>query len=136
MIEYSFPITILVYYRLIMSGCFEDQENRDKKETRPQERTRDPKLCPVTKWGRAVQQVIQVVKGPNDNTHICSINVRGSKLKFITQEYTLQFMRKVYAFYGGYNRFGFHPEEIRNKLIRSSAAMALFLMDHLLDQIS
>ena len=55
--------------------------------------------------------------------------------KFITQEFTLNFMREVCRIYGGYSRFGFHPTEIGNKSIRSGAAMALFLTDHSSDKI-
>ena len=82
-----------------------------------------------------VQRVIRFVRGANADTPLCAIDVKGTRSKFITQDYTLQFMRKVCRFYGGKTRFGFDPEDIGNKSIRSGAAMALFLTDHSSDQI-
>ena len=114
---------------------FEDQKNRLKCDSRTQMKTKDPELCPVRSTGRAVQRVIRFVKNYNDDTPLCTFHKRGRRAKFITQEYSLQFLRKICNTYGGVERFGFHKEEIGNRSIRSGAAMALFLNDHSSDKI-
>ena len=82
-----------------------------------------------------MQRVLRFVPDANVDTPICAINPRRCRSKFITQDYTLKFMREVCDYYGGCQRFGFDSSEIGNKSIRSGAAMALFLMDHSSDQI-
>ena len=44
-------------------------------------------------------------------------------------------IKKICDTYGGVERFGFHKDKIGNNSIRSGAAMALFLNDHLSDKI-
>ena len=74
------------------------------------------------------------VKNNNDNTLLCTF-LRGRLAKFITQDYCLNFVRKICQTYGGVEHFGFHKEEIGNRSICLGAAMALFLNDHSLDKI-
>ena len=132
LVPHNHPQLLQAHYVWI---CFKDQKNRDKIETRTQERSGDPSVCPVVRWGRVVQRVIRYVRGADKNTPLCAIDVKKSRSKFISQDFTLKFMRDVCRFYGGRSRFGFDPEEIGNKSIRSGAAMALFLTDHSSDQI-
>jgi len=82
-----------------------------------------------------VQRVIKFVDGYNDDTPLCTFHKRGRRSKFITQDFSLKFLRKICVTCGGVERFGFHKDEIGNKSIRSGAAMALFLNDHSSDKI-
>ena len=77
------------------------------------------------------------VKNNNDNTLLCTFHKRGRRAKFITQDYCLKFIRKIYQTYGydGVEHFGFHKEEIGNRSICLGAAIALFLNDHSSDKI-
>ena len=114
---------------------FDDQKNRLKFDSRTQMKTKDPLLCPVNSIGRAVQRVIKFVKGYNDDTPLCTFHKRGRRSRYITQDYSLKFIRKICDTYGSVERFGYHKDEIRNKSIRSGAAMALFLNNHSSDKI-
>ena len=114
---------------------FEDQKNREKCESRTQRRTNDLLLCPVLRFGRAVQRVKGFVKNANKDTPLCAINCPGRRAKFITQNETLLLIRKTCRDHGGKQRFGFAPSEIGNKSIRSGAAMALFINDHSSEKI-
>lgn len=112
---------------------FEDQKNRDKFDTRTQNKTNDPLLCPVLWFGRAVQRVYRFLPSIDDLTPLCSINFRRSK--FVTQTQTCDLLRKTCEDWGGESRFGFNAKQIGNKSFRSGAAMALFLKNHSSDKI-
>jgi len=122
----------LAMYVLVL---FEDQKNRLKHDSRTQKKTGDPRLCPVLRFGRAVQRVRRFVVGFDEHTPLCSFHKRRRSNKFITQDFCLKFIRKICRTYGGIDRFGFHESEIGNRSIRSGAAMALFLNDHSTDKI-
>ena len=124
-------LIIAIHVRIL----FEDQKNREKCETRTHRRSGDPVLCPVLRLGRAVQRVLKFTKKPNSETKLCAVNVPGRRSKVINQENTLLFMRMICEAYGGRRKFGYHPNEIGNRSVRSGAAMALFLKDHSPDKI-
>ena len=96
---------------------FEDQKNRLKCDSCTQMKTWDPCLCPVNSIGRAFQRVIKFVKDHNDNTPLCTFHKRRRRSKYITQDDSLKFIRKICKPYGGVKRFGFHKEEIGNRSI-------------------
>ena len=108
---------------------FENQKTRYKFKSRTQKRTKHKRLCPVRRFGRAVIRVRRFCVGVNERTPICSINNSKYKSDRITQAYTCSLLRRVCRIFGGEERFGFRPDEIGNKSIRSGAAMALFLKD-------
>ena len=114
---------------------FEDQKNKQRSGSHSQRNIDNPLLCPVLRFGRAVQRIRRYTKKPTDDTPLCSVNISGRRSKFITQENTLLFIRKTCFYHGGKTRFGFHPHEIGNKSVRSGAAMALFLKHHSTDKI-
>ena len=124
-------LQIAIHVRLL----FEDQQNWEKCETRTHWKSGYDILCPVLCIGQAVQCVLKFTKKPNADTLMCAMNISGSRSKVINQENTLVFMRIMYKTYGGRSRFGFHPNEIGNRSVRSGAAMALFLTDHSPDKI-
>ena len=94
-------------------------------------------LCPIIHLGQAVQRVRKYFKKPNNNAPLCAVNIPEQRSKVINQESTSIFMRKVCEAYGygGSSKFGFHPHEIGNKLVRLGATMLPFLKDHLPDKI-
>ena len=68
-------------------------------------------------------------------TPLCTVNVSGRRSKVINQENTLVFMRMICEAYRGRSKFGYHPNKIGNRSVRSGAAMALFLTNHSPDKI-
>ena len=108
---------------------FEDQKNGERFDSRTQRKSGLPKLCPVVCFGRAVQRVLKFVPNCTDDTLLASINCRSSKSKFVTNRFTLKFLRAKCRLGGGEAEFHLDPDEIGNKSIRSGAAMSLFLND-------
>ena len=121
---------------MFVSWCFEDQKNGMVYKSRSHSRSGDPLLCQVIRLVRAVQRVRKFVKNANDDTLLCAINCKhlnGSK--FITQEFTLNFLKDTCELFGGKKVFGFTKEMIGNKSIRSGAAMSLFVNNYSPHQI-
>ena len=108
---------------------FIDQKNGKKMDSRTQQRTGHPVLCPVLRLGSAVQRIIRTVPNFNDDTPLCTVQLNDESF-LVTNSFVKDMLRDTCALYGGHAEFGFHPHEIGNKSIRSGAAMALFLMDH------
>jgi hypothetical protein len=107
---------------------FVDQKNGDKFDKRTQTQTKDPQLCPVLRFGRAVQRVLKFIPGANDKTPLCATNGKTkTKAPSITVASTLILLRETCKIHGGKAKFGFDPLEIGNKSLRSGAAMGLFL---------
>ena len=124
-------LQVAVHVRLL----FEDQKNREKCKTRTHRKSGDSALCPVLRLGRAVQRVLKFTKDPNVDTPLCTVNIPGRRSKVINQENTLVFMKVICETFGGQSRFGFSPNEIGNRSVRSGAAMALFFTNHSPDKI-
>ena len=115
---------------------FEAQKNLLKWESRTQEKSGDEVLCSVYCLIQAVQRVRRFVKGANNETPLCSINCKPSyRSKFITNNFTWNFLREICEDGGGKSAFGFDPSKIGNKSIQSGAAMSLFLTNHSADKI-
>ena len=115
-----------VHVRLL----FKDQKNWEKCETRTHQRLGDVILCPVLRISRAVQRVLKFTKNPNPDTPLYAVNITGRRSKVINPENSLVSMRVICKSFGGRSRFGFHPNEIGNRSVKSGVAMALFLTDH------
>jgi hypothetical protein len=108
---------------------FEDQKNGKKMDARTQRRSGHRYLCPVLRWGSAVQRIIATVPTWTDQTTLCSVALDGQVLE-ISNVFVRKLLRHTCLLYGGFTTFGFHPHEIGNRSLRSGAAMSLFLMDH------
>ena len=113
---------------LYVTITFEDQKNKQKNDVRTQRRTRNKFLCPVKRFGTAIQRILKYVPNASPDTPLCTINIPGKSL--IDSDYTLKLLRFTCKHFGGKEAFGFHPEDIGNKSMRSGAAMALFLNKH------
>lgn len=105
---------------------FRDQKNGDKFDMRTQGRTKRADLDPVLRLGWAVLRIRRRVIGWDDDTDLCTIGTTPNRLR-ITDKLVLETIREVCRIYGGKKTFGFDPQEIGNKSLRSGAAMALAL---------
>ena len=132
-IDHNHPylLQVVVHVRIL----FEDQKNREKCETRTHQKSDDLVLCPVLLLGWVVQRVLKFTKNPNADTPLCAVNIPGRRSKVINQENTRVFMKVICEAFGGQSRFGFSPNEIGNRSVRTGAAMSLFLTEHSLDKI-
>jgi hypothetical protein len=108
---------------------FEDQKNGKKMDARTQRRSGHKILCPVLRWGSAVQRIIATIPDWTEHTTLCSVALNGKILE-ISNAFVRTLLRHTCYVFGGFDTFGFHPHEIGNRSIRSGAAMSLFLMDH------
>jgi hypothetical protein len=59
---------------------FEDQKNGKKMDARNQGRSGHRFLCPVLRWGSAVQQIIATIPNYNDQTNLCSVFLKEEVL--------------------------------------------------------
>jgi hypothetical protein len=109
---------------------FEDQKNKTKNDARTQRKTQDPVLCPVLRFGRAVRRVILSIPDYDGNTPLCAIPSPSGKTTFVNSTFTRALLRYTCKIHGGKPAFGFSPDEIGNRSLRSGAAMALFLKNH------
>ena len=108
---------------------FEDQKNGKKMDARTQRRSGHAYLCPILRWGSAVQRIIATIPSWTDQTTMCSVQLDGKILE-ISNVFVRKLLRHTCFLFGGFATFGFHPHEIGNRSLRSGAAMSLFLMDH------
>jgi hypothetical protein len=69
-----------------------------------------------------------MVPGASGSTTVNTIST-DAKIGLLTSTYILNILRNTCYSFGGKATLGFDPQEIGNKLIRSGAAMALFIND-------
>jgi hypothetical protein len=119
----------LLTHAAYVTIVFEDQKNGKKMDARTQRRSGHRYLCPVFRWGSAVQRIVRTIPNWGDDTDLCSIFLAGDVLR-ISNTFTCKLLRHTCELFGGFDSFGFHPHEIGNRSLRSGAAMSLFLMDH------
>jgi hypothetical protein len=86
-------------------------------------------LCPMLRWGSAVQRIIATIPDWNEQTTLCSVFLDGETIE-IGNAFVRKLLRHTCAVFGGFKAFGFHPLEIGNKSLQPGAAVSLFLMDH------
>ena len=132
-IDHNHPylLQVAVHVRIL----FEDQINREKCKRRTHRKSGDFVLCPVLWLGRAVQRVLKFTNNPSADIPLCTVNIQGMRSKVINQENTRVFMKVICKTFRGQSRFGFSPNEIGNRSVRTGAAMSLFLTNHSLDKI-
>lgn len=112
-----------------VSVTWREQKNEIRMDTRTQRKTNDPVLCP-TRLARAIQRVLATVPNAGPETLLCAYYDEPLKQpSFLTDTFTLQLLRNTCRTFGGKTTFGFDPNDIGNRSIRSGAAMALFLRD-------
>jgi hypothetical protein len=84
----------------------------------------------VLRWGSAVQRTIATIPGWSEQTALCSVVLDGGDTVEIGKAFVRKLLRHTCSMFGGFKTFGFHPQEIGNKSLRSGPAMSLSLMDH------
>ena len=114
---------------------FVNQKNGERNESRTHRRSNDPQLCPVIRFARVVRRVRKFFPNFSESTPLCSIDSHRHTSKFISKDFTRTLMKNVCRKFGGSKTFGFDPDQIGNRSIRSGAAMALFLKGHSADRI-
>ncbi len=107
---------------------FVDQKTGKKMDPRTQQRTDHPFLCPVLRYASVIQRIHRLVPNWTPQTQVNTIRVDHKTFR-ITNSFVRKLLRATCQNFGGKTTFGFDPEEIGNKSIRSGAAMALFLQN-------
>jgi hypothetical protein len=97
-------------------------------DSRTQKKTGDPHLGPVLRYGSQVRRILRMTPGASSSTTVNTISI-DAKIGLITNTYILNILRNTCYSFGGKATFGFDPQEIGNKSIRSGAVMALFIND-------
>lgn len=116
--------------------CFANQKNGNKMERRTQGKTGHDTFCPVRSWARAFQRVLRHFPKAGNNNTICSLRDHHSgKRVEISSTGVAELLRKTCRLHGAKNRFGFKPEDLGSRSIRSGAAMSLFMMNHSTERI-
>jgi len=112
---------------------FRDQKNGDRMDTRTQRKNKDPTLCPVLRWASIVQRLRRWFPDQTPGVPVCAIpdplDRTSKSCSFITQDFMKNLLRDTCRTLGGFATYGFHPDELGNKSVRSGAAMSLFIAD-------
>jgi hypothetical protein len=95
---------------------FEDQKNGKKMDARSQQRSGHAYLCPILRWGSAVQRIIATIPDWTNKTTLCSIAM-NDKIMEISNVFVRKLLRHTCFLFGGFTTFGFHPHEIGNRSI-------------------
>ncbi len=103
---------------------FKMQKNDMKHKTVIHERTEDANLCPVLQWERLVHR-IWTYPCVTEDKPVCTI-WRHGRLKQITSRHTITALCAACASIGS-AKLGFEPSEIGTYLLRSGAAMEMYL---------
>jgi hypothetical protein len=119
----------LLHHAHFVTIVFEDQKNGKKMDARTHSRSGHKFLCPVLRWGSAVQRIIATIPNWTESTTLCSTVLDAEPIE-IGNAFVRKLLRHTCSTFGGFKTFGFDPHEIGNKFLRSGAAMSLFLMDH------
>ena len=116
--------------------CFANQKNGRKMERRTQGKTGHATFCPVKAWSRAYQRVLRHFPHAGMRTTICSLRDHHSGRRVeVSSTGVAELLRKICRLRGAKNRFGFKPENLGSRSIRSGAAMSLFMMNHSTERI-
>jgi hypothetical protein len=112
---------------------FEDRKNNHKMETRTQQRTGDPVLCPVLAWSNVVARILASPKtslATTENFFYDSSTRTGFEARLITQANTQSLATIV-----GKKTIGYAATDIGTHSLRSGAAMAIFLANESVHKI-
>ena len=117
-----------------LSVTFDLQKNLNKRDTRTQERTSDPAMCPVRSAASMASRIHRHAIQPPPDTPINFVVVSKARTQ-VTQGLLRHQLRETCRRLGGKPVLGYGPDEIGTKSIRSGAAMALFLQNHSVSRI-
>jgi hypothetical protein len=104
---------------------FRDQKNGRKLEARTMRRTGEFVLCPILRWASIVDRLRR--HKFTSTTEVFWFGPPTARRHTITIKYLADTMKTTCRVLGGQAEFGFGPDDIGAKSIRSGAAMALFL---------
>jgi hypothetical protein len=117
-----------------VSYTFVDQKNKEKNDTRSQQRTSDPVLCPVRRSASLVERIRRLVPNHKPTTTMNTICSNDTVLQ-LSSEFLRERLRVTCTALGGKPVFGYSAADIGTKSLRSGAAMSLFLMNHSTERI-
>jgi hypothetical protein len=112
-----------------VSVTFESQKSDKKNETRTQQRTNDPVLCPVRVWARIITRILsspQAASHSPVNFYYDPSKDLTKRSRAITANSIKLYLRTTARIHGASNT-GYPPDNVGTHSIRSGAAMALFL---------
>ena len=116
--------------------CFANQKNGKKMERRTQGKTGHVSFCPVLAWAQAYRRVLRHFPLADKNTTICSLRDHHSgKRVEISSAGVAGLLQSICRLRGARDRFGYKPEDLGSRSIRSGAAMSLFMMNHSTERI-
>jgi hypothetical protein len=118
------PRTFLAEYVTI---TFRDQKNGRKLEARTMRRTGEHVLCPILRWASIIDRLLRHKFKPT--TEVFCFGPPSTRRHSITIKHLADTLKATCTVLGGQDEFGFGPDDIGAKSIRSGAAMALFLSD-------
>ena len=95
-------------------------------DTVTQHATTNSALCPVHIWSRIVNRVLDLPKGTIDTNVNAFWNTGRKRVEYIRSTQILESLRWA-AGNLGQNKLGYTKDEIGCHLIRSGAAMAMYL---------
>ena len=104
----------LLHHAHYVTIVFEDQKNGKKMDARTHSRSGHKFLCPVLRWGSAVQRIIATIPDWSEQTTLCSVSIDNKTIE-IGNAYVRKLLRHTCSIFGGFQTFGFHPLEIGNK---------------------
>jgi hypothetical protein len=117
-----------------VSTLYADQKNKEKNDTRSQQCTGDPVLCPVRRLSSLVERIRRLVPDYGPATTINTIFLGGHVMQ-MSSDFLRDRLRVTCAALGGKAVFGYTAADIGTKSLRSGAAMSLFLMNHSTERI-
>jgi hypothetical protein len=112
-----------------VSVTFVMQKVQPKNETRTQQRTGDPVLCPVLSWGALITRLLSYPASSDStpvNFFFDSSRPVHDRFRFISQAATNTLLRHTCKIKPDLY-FGYQADSIGSHSLRSGAAMALFL---------
>ncbi len=103
---------------------FRDQKNATKMDSRLQQRSGHPILCPVLRFSSAVRRIMLSFLSWSLDFPLSSVFL-ATKVTHVHSDLIRDTLQQVCRIQGtGANHFGLEPTDIGNKSIRSGAAMA------------
>ena len=106
---------------------FRDQKNGRKIEARTMRGTGETILCPILRWASIVDRLLR--HNAHQSSEVYWLPTTGKRRHAITTKFFADTLKSTCSVLGGHAVFGFGPDDIGSKSIRSGAAMALFLSD-------
>ena len=91
----------LLHHAQYVTIVFEDQKNGKKIDARTHSRSGHKFLCPVLRWGSAVQTIFATISDWNEQTTLCSVLIDKQTIE-IGNAYVRKLLRHTCSIFGGF----------------------------------